>query len=532
MIRYLIPRASALVLLLGAAAPIVRGAAVEVGWDCHATLPSGEATQLSLENMHVVDSDVQYSTGVREYSRPKLVFQPQTLPNQIGDQVLAGVSNLTLRLSISANAKAVDWLPPRLSGGSNLGDSNATISNADGLFTLVVPGPILGTFTLPTLALTIQVTSPGQSSLLLAGVSATDPGLQFIVSVRTASGADQNIPVSCFAKPVAGSNSIPALATTIVNARDFSPLALGSAGNRTVAVTIANDVHYLTQWDLNGNTTGWNRIIRPISFGNSGPTSVALRSGGANVYIFSCWDGTTVDGQLTAMTGPLDQPSELGGFGRYGWRTFQFTHTTTAPAVGDIANHTMLLFTDVSGHVVCFSWRGGNEAGWNPQFVQMPGLRTTKGPAVAMVEVADGVRSFVLARDEDKGGEIMVNQGDPGAESWDGWKSMGIVSNVGPAASASGDRLIAAVVAVDGRVMYNWWDLGESSHGWKEIPGSLRTNVTVGVGFVGNGRCAFIVARDQNGDDWINQGDPTTGKWVGWLLFEDTVNQGWKPRMV
>jgi hypothetical protein len=81
---------------------------------------------------------------------------------------------------------------------------------------------------------------------------------------------------------------------------------------------------------------------------------------------------------------------------------------------------------------------------------------------------------------------------------------MGITRYLGPAVSASGDRTIAVMVAEDGRVMYDWWDLGEGGQRWQEISGGLRTKLPAGVGFVESGRCAFVAAEDRDGKGWLN----------------------------
>jgi hypothetical protein len=129
----------------------------------------------------------------------------------------------------------------------------------------------------------------------------------------------------------------------------------------------------------------------------------------------------------------------------------------------------------------------------------MPGNGGTDASPAASLVGGDYLFAYVRGID----GNIYLNQGTLG-QSFIGWKSTGIKSNVAPQGAASGNRSMVTVTRTDGHLLYDWWDLGGAAHGWREFPGDTRGTVPVAAGLVDNGGYAF------------NQGSPATGTWIGW----------------
>jgi dehydratase len=183
--------------------------------------------------------------------------------------------------------------------------------------------------------------------------------------------------------------------------------------------------------------------------------------------------------------------------------------TNLSPALASWGNRTIAVATGTDGRLFYNWWDlGGGGNGWR----EVPGGGgTDAAPAVALVD--NGNYAFVLAKGLD--GNVYLNQGTPGGE-WVGWQSMGIATNVAPSMSSNGNRTIAVITAANG-IYYDWWDLGGGGHGWTQVP-DLFTYVSVGAGLVDNGDYVFLLAKNYADDTmWLDQGDPTTGRWVGWL---------------
>ncbi|KAK1757106.1 hypothetical protein QBC47DRAFT_443903 [Echria macrotheca] len=487
---------TALAALLSIALPATATPNVNVDWDCQATPPIGSATQLSLGS--TIDGTAPADVGPGDIFEILLAAKPQTVPTQAAGYKLNNLRNVKLLVPVPAGTS---FKSVSLTGGVNV-NSNPSIAQSNGVLTLSVPGPISGgaSFTFPAIHLSVSASGAPGSGIQshVAGTSYADPGLQFTANVHISPGIDIDVPARCFPKGGAS----PVLTSTAIDQPGAAPAtrygpALASSANRTAAVAVTADgrVQY-TWWDLGGGGNGW-RDLPGISSDTS--PGVSLVQGGNYAFVLAKAVGGAVY---------LNQGTP-GGSAWVGWQSSGFT-SNVGPAAAASGDRSMSLVIGTDGRVMYDWWDlGGGGHGWK----EIPGgFRTVTSGAVALV--SKGTYAFVLARDG--GGNLMLNQGNPTTNSWVGWQSMNFASNVAPAASSSQDRSVAVVISTDGRVMYDWWDLGGGGHGWKEIPGGFRTDASVGVGFVANGRYAFVLAKDTSGKMWLNQGDPTTGVWVGW----------------
>jgi hypothetical protein len=180
------------------------------------------------------------------------------------------------------------------------------------------------------------------------------------------------------------------------------------------------------------------------------------------------------------------------------------------PAASSSGNRTIAIVTSTDNRVMYDWWDLG---GGGHGFREIPGgFRTDTSAAAALVN--GGGYAFVLAKALD--GSVYLNQGAPGG-AWVGWRPMNIVTKVAPSAGSSGNRSIAVITGTNGRIMYDWWDLGGGGHGFREIPGTFQTDASVAVAMVDNGGYTFTMAKGSEGGLSLNQGDATTGKWVGWV---------------
>jgi hypothetical protein len=115
-------------------------------------------------------------------------------------------------------------------------------------------------------------------------------------------------------------------------------------------------------------------------------------------------------------------------------------------------------------------------------------------------------------------GHIWLNQGRLG-KAIVGWQQTAATSNVAPGAGSAGKRSYLVVTATDGRVLYDWWDLGGGGRGFREIPGGFRSDAAPAAGLVDNGKYVFVMAKAAGtGAVKLNQGEPKAqDTWVGWL---------------
>ncbi|UVS77704.1 MULTISPECIES: cyclase [Actinokineospora] len=122
---------------------------------------------------------------------------PNTIPSSVNGYTVRRVQNLALKVPIPANST---YVSATLSGGSNVGTTNISVSN--GIATITASGPINGgaTFELPTVTARLTAGSSGTIETKLYGTSYSNPGLTFTAVVATFLG-NVNVPTRCYPNP-------------------------------------------------------------------------------------------------------------------------------------------------------------------------------------------------------------------------------------------------------------------------------------------------------------------------------------------
>jgi hypothetical protein len=94
--------------------------------------------------------------------------------------------------------------------------------------------------------------------------------------------------------------------------------------------------------------------------------------------------------------------------------------------------------------------------------------------------------------------------------------NFGYQSSSNPAAGASDNTAAIVNVNPDGRVLYDYFDLGQGGHGFRELPGSGQTTAAPAAALVGpNHNYLFVWIKGLNGQLQLNQGE--LGKtFTGW----------------
>jgi hypothetical protein len=100
-------------------------------------------------------------------------------------------------------------------------------------------------------------------------------------------------------------------------------------------------------------------------------------------------------------------------------------------------------------------------------------------------------------------------------------------SQLAVGASASGHITAQVVVRDDGRIDYDWWELGQGGHGPTQIDG-MQSNTAPSAALVGSNHNYLFVVVKGNGDTlYLNQGELGKG-FVGWqpLRFQSKLAPG------
>jgi subtilisin family serine protease len=274
----------------------------------------------------------------------------------------------------------------------------------------------------------------------------------------------------------------------------YAPV-LASQNNRTVAVVTGTDGRVMYNWwDLGGAMNGWSEVPGGLHT-NAAPAAAVVANG---TYVFVLAKG--LDGNVY-----LNQGTPGGRW--VGWQSANIA-TNVAPTESSDGNRTFAAVTATDGRIMYTWWDlGGGMNGWR----EVPGSgHTDVAPSASLVD--NGMYAFVMVKGLD--GNVYLNQGTPGG-SWVGWQPSYMATRVAVAQSSNGNRTAALVTGTDGRIRYQWWDLGGGSSVPTMLPG-LVTDTTAGAGLVGNGTYLFVLAKTSDGSMWLNQGGPTTGSWVGW----------------
>src|SRR5439155_739445 len=88
------------------------------------------------------------------------------------------------------------------------------------------------------------------------------------------------------------------------------------------------------------------------------------------------------------------------------------------------------------------------------------------------------------------------------------------ITDVAPAVAGVGNSVYFFAKTRDGRIMYDWAELGKGGHGWREMEGTGRTNAAPAAGAVREH--VFVAIKGLDGYVYINQADqgrPFNDQW-------------------
>ncbi|HEX9033515.1 MAG TPA: hypothetical protein VF834_16870, partial [Streptosporangiaceae bacterium] len=96
-----------------------------------------------------------------------------------------------------------------------------------------------------------------------------------------------------------------------------------------------------------------------------------------------------------------------------------------------------------------------------------------------------------------------------------GWQPMGFQTDAALGAGSAGNTTVLVAKSPDGRIFYNFWQLGQGGQGWKELDGGGRTDAAPAAALVGT--YLFVAVKGLDGNVYLNQGE-LGQTFVGWQL--------------
>jgi|KBSMisStaDraftv2_1062788.scaffolds.fasta_scaffold33316_2 hypothetical protein len=241
-------------------------------------------------------------------------------------------------------------------------------------------------------------------------------------------------------------------------------------------------------WNLGQGGHGWQQLDPTVR------TNVAPAAALVGRYLWVVVRGT--DGYLYLNQGTVNKPF-------VGWNRMNF-QTDAAPGIASSGKTTVVVARDRSGRLMYNTWDlGQGGGGWTEIAADVPTV-STAAPALV------GGYLFVVARGTD--GNLYLNQGGLN-KKFVGWRPMNFRSPAPTGATSAGTTTAVVARDTEGRVSYNWWNLGEGAKGWTALGPEVRTDVAPAASLVGD--YLFVAAVTRDGLIHLNQG--TLGKpFVGW----------------
>lgn len=241
-------------------------------------------------------------------------------------------------------------------------------------------------------------------------------------------------------------------------------------------------------WNLGQGARGWQQLDASVR------TNVAPAAALVGSYLFVVVKG--MDGYLYLNQGTVNKPF-------VGWNRMDM-QSDVAPGATSSGKTTVVVARDKQGRLLYNVWElGQGGGGWNEIAATVP---TNSTPAPALV----GGYLFVVARSTD--GKLYLNQGGLN-KRFVGWRQMDFQSDVASGATSAGSTSVVVAKDSQGRVSYNWWNVGEAARGWRALGPEVRTDVAPAATLVGDYLFVVVTARD--GLIHMNQG--TLGQpFVGW----------------
>jgi hypothetical protein len=206
-----------------------------------------------------------------------------------------------------------------------------------------------------------------------------------------------------------------------------------------------------------------------------------------------------------------------GTYGRGVWtaRPDDNVSTNVAPGAGSSGAMSSVVATRSDGRIFYNWWQlGQGGMGWR----ELDGDgRTDAAPAAALV---GDDHSYLFVVVKGLNGNLYLNQGQFG-RPFVGWEPMGFQSLLSSGAASSGNNAAVVATRSDGRIFYNWWQLGQGGMGWRELDGDGRTDAAPAAALVGDDHSyLFVVVKGLNGNLYLNQGQ--LGRpFVGWQVLGD-----------
>ncbi|WP_157650138.1 hypothetical protein [Burkholderia ubonensis] len=270
---------------------------------------------------------------------------------------------------------------------------------------------------------------------------------------------------------------------------NVAPGATGAGMLSAIVAKGPDGVVSYNWWILGQGQRGWQQLDGNVRT-DVAPAAALVGS----TYLFVVIKG--IDGKLYLNQGQVSKPF-------VGWRQVGF-QSDFAPAVSSSGNTTVIVARDKGGRVFYSYWELGQSGG--PWIEIASNVPTTSNLAAALI----GSYLFVMAKGAD--GNIYLNQG-PLNKPFVGWKTMDFRSNVAVGATSAGSTSVAVARDSEGKVFYDWWNLGEGGHGWTSLGDGMLTDVTPVASLVGD--YLFVLVTGRDGHVHLNQG--TLGKpFVGW----------------
>jgi hypothetical protein len=190
--------------------------------------------------------------------------------------------------------------------------------------------------------------------------------------------------------------------------------------------------------------------------------------------------------------------------------------TRVAPGAGSSGNTTALAVTGTDDRIF-YTWWDLGQSGQGYGELDGGG-RSDAAPAAALVGPQHNYLFVAIKGPDDY---LLLNQGELG-KPFAGWGSMdfqtggAFQSAVAPGLASSGNTSAVVAASTDGRIFYDWWDLGQSGHGFTELDGGGHTDAAPAAALVGPQHNYLFVAI-KGPDDYLllNQGE--LGKpFAGW----------------
>ncbi len=241
-------------------------------------------------------------------------------------------------------------------------------------------------------------------------------------------------------------------------------------------------------WNLGQGARGWQPLDASVRT-NAAPAAALV-----GTYLFVIIRGQ--DGYLYLNQGTVNKSF-------VGWKRMDF-QSDVAPSATASGKTTVLVARDKRGRLFYSSWELGQGASaWQEIVGDVPTVST---PAAALV----GGYLFVVAKGTD--GSLYLSQGGLN-KKFVGWQPMGFESNVAAGATSAGETSVVVAKDSQGRVSYNWWNVGEGGKGWKSLADNVRTDMAPAASLVGDYLFVAITGRD--GHIYLNQGN-LGQPFVGW----------------